>query len=115
MELADQKCVPCRGDVPRLTGAELREVAARLPGWKIVDEHHIERLFQFPDFVSALEFVRRVGAVAEEQGHHPDIHLTWGRVKISIYTHKIDGLTESDFVLGAKIEREFGPGATASR
>ena len=78
MELADQKCIPCKGDVPRLAGAELRQMAARLPGWKVVDEHHIERLFQFPDFVSALDFVRRVGAIAEEQGHHPDIHLTWG-------------------------------------
>lgn len=106
-DLADRQCVPCRGDVPKLGGAELQQLAARLPRWQVVEDHHLERKYKFPDFVSALAFVNRVGAVAEEQGHHPDIYLTWGKVKIKVFTHTLDGLSESDFVLGAKIERLF--------
>jgi len=88
-----------------LKGAELQAYAAQLPGWKVVDEHHVTRRFSFPDFKTALDFVGRVGAIAEEQGHHPDIRLTWGLVEVTIYTHKVDGLTESDFILAAKIDR----------
>ena len=73
-------------------------------GWEVVDKHHLARTFKTPDFVTALEFVNNVGAVAEQQGHHPDIHLSWGKVTIEIHTHKINGLTESDFVLAAKID-----------
>ncbi len=104
-DLADRKCVPCHGGVPRLTHGEMREMAARLPQWQVVDGHHIEREYTFKDFVSALDFVNRAGAIAEEQGHHPDIYLTWGKAKFQIYTHAVQGLAESDFVLGAKIER----------
>lgn len=104
--LANEKCVPCRGGVPALKGDELRELAGQLaPGWRVVDEHHLERDLKFPDFATALAYVNRVGALAEEEGHHPDLSLTWGKVGISIYTHKIDGLTRSDFVLAAKIDR----------
>ncbi len=70
-----------------------------------MDEHHLARTFPFPDFKTALDFVNRVGSVAEEQGHHPDILLGWGKAVITIWTHKVDGLTESDFVLAAKIDR----------
>jgi 4a-hydroxytetrahydrobiopterin dehydratase len=73
-------------------------------GWTVVEEHHIEKKFEFPDFRTGLEFVNRVGELAEEQGHHPDIFLAWGKVQITIWTHKIDGLTESDFILAAKID-----------
>jgi 4a-hydroxytetrahydrobiopterin dehydratase len=104
-ELASKQCVPCRGGVPKLRGEELRRLAIQVDGWKVVDEHHIAKSHKFPDFRKALEFVNRVGELAEEQGHHPDIFLAWGRVDITIWTHKIDGLTESDFILAAKIDR----------
>ena len=73
--------------------------------WNVIDEHHIVRSYKFPDFKSALDFVNRVGAIAEEQGHHPDIMLAWGKVEVTTWTHKVDGLTESDFILAAKIDR----------
>jgi 4a-hydroxytetrahydrobiopterin dehydratase len=104
-ELADKKCVPCRGGVPPLKGTDLDALKKQVPGWDVVKEHHLKKAFSFPDFQSALDFVNRVGAVAEEQGHHPDIFLAWGKVEITIWTHKIDGLTESDFILAAKIDR----------
>jgi 4a-hydroxytetrahydrobiopterin dehydratase len=107
--LADRGCVPCRGGVPPLAPEEVERLLAELNGgtgpWEVRDAHHITRTWTFPDFMSALDFTNAVGAEAEEQGHHPDIHLTWGRVRIDIWTHKIDGLTESDFVLAARIER----------
>lgn len=106
-KLAEKHCVPCRGGVPPLKGAELRGYAAEVAGWKVVDEHHLERSFTFPDFKSALDFVNRVGAIAEREGHHPDLYLTWGRVDVKTWTHKIDGLTESDFILAAKIDQEI--------
>jgi 4a-hydroxytetrahydrobiopterin dehydratase len=105
MSLANEKCVPCRGGVPALKGDELRVLAGELDGrWSVVEDHHLEREYAFPDFVSALAFTNRVGALAEEEGHHPDINLGWGKVKITIWTHKVDGLTRSDFILAAKID-----------
>jgi 4a-hydroxytetrahydrobiopterin dehydratase len=104
--LASEKCVPCRGGTPPLKGDELAALARELGnGWRVVDEHHLEKEFAFPDFAEALAFTNRVGALAEEEGHHPDIYLAWGKVRITIWTHKIDGLTRSDFVLAAKIQR----------
>lgn len=104
-ELADKKCVPCRGGVPPLKGNELEALHKSVPHWKVVNEHHIVREFKFPDFAKALEFVNKVGALAEEQGHHPDILLAWGKAEITLWTHKIDGLTESDFIMAAKFDR----------
>ena len=104
-DLARKACVPCRGGVPPLAGRELVDLQKALGGdWHAVDEHHLEKEFGFEDFRSALDFTNRVGELAEEQGHHPDIYLSWGRVRTQIWTHKIDGLTESDFVLAAKID-----------
>jgi 4a-hydroxytetrahydrobiopterin dehydratase len=103
--LADKNCVPCRGGVPRLTRENIAPLSAQLPTWEVVDHHHLQRTFSFANFREALDFTNAVGELAERQGHHPDIHLAWGKVKIEIWTHKIDGLTESDFVLDAKIER----------
>ncbi len=104
--LANEKCVPCRGGVPALKGEELSALARELDnGWRVVDEHHLEKEFAFPDFAQALAFTNRVGALAEEEGHHPDIYLAWGKVRVTIWTHKVDGLTRSDFVLAAKIDR----------
>ncbi len=105
MSLADQQCVPCRGGVPALKGAAIGSLHAQIPAWEVVNEHHLRREFRFPDFRTALDFVNRAGAVAEEQGHHPDLLLGWGKVEVTIFTHKVDGLTESDFVLAAKIDR----------
>ena len=104
-ELASKTCVPCRGGVPPLKGAELAALQKQVDGWNVVQEHHVTKTFTFPDFQKALDFVNKVGAVAEEQGHHPDIYLAWGKAEIKIWTHKIDGLTESDFILAAKIDQ----------
>ena len=104
-DLASKTCVPCRGGVPPLAGEELRQYEVQVPGWEVANGHHLHRGFKFPDFRSALAFVNQVGEVAEEQGHHPNIFLTWGKVEIDIWTHKIDGLTESDFILAAKMSK----------
>ncbi len=103
--LADKKCVPCKGGVPPLKGEELQRLSAQLPDWKVVEGHHLQRTFLFPDFRKALDFVNRAGEVAEDQGHHPDLALSWGSVEVKIFTHKIEGLTESDFILAAKIDQ----------
>src|SRR5271154_7464395 len=105
MSLADKVCIPCRGGVPALSGPELDALKGEVPGWAVVNEHHLHKAYRFPDFRTALDFVNRAGAIAEEQGHHPDLLLAWGKAEVTIYTHKIDGLTESDFVLAAKINR----------
>ena len=104
MSLATKTCVPCRGGVPALKGVDLQNFHQEIPRWNIAEEHHLARTFPFPDFKQALDFVNRVGAVAEEQGHHPDILLAWGKVEITLWTHKINGLTESDFIMAAKID-----------
>ncbi len=104
-DLASKTCVPCRGGTPPLAGKELDELARQVPQWKVVDGHHITRTFTFPDFRKALTFVNKVGELAEEQGHHPDILLAWGKAEITTWTHKINGLSEGDFILAAKIDR----------
>jgi 4a-hydroxytetrahydrobiopterin dehydratase len=105
MSLAEKHCVPCRGGVPPLQGDELAKLLAEVPGWQLIENHHIIKEFKFPDFKTALDFVNKVGAVAEQEGHHPDLYLSWGRVEVKTWTHKINGLTESDFILAAKIDR----------
>ena len=105
-ELAKKQCVPCRGGVAPLRGSALKDLLDELSGgWRVVDEHHLEKEYRFGDFAQALEFTNKVGNLAEQEGHHPDIHLAWGRVELKIWTHKIDGLTESDFILAAKADR----------
>ena len=104
-DLASKTCTPCRGGVPALAGTELEVLAKQVPQWKVVNGHHITRTFTFPDFKQALAFVNRAGEVAEQQGHHPDILLGWGKAEITTWTHKIDGLTESDFILAAKFDK----------
>lgn len=103
-DLAQKTCVPCRGGVPPLKDNELANLARQVRGWRVIDEHHISKSYDFSDFVGALKFVNEIGTVAEEQGHHPDILLRWGNVTVTTWTHKIDGLTESDFILAAKID-----------
>ncbi|MCA1630382.1 MAG: 4a-hydroxytetrahydrobiopterin dehydratase [Acidobacteria bacterium] len=111
-DLASRKCVPCHGGVPRLRGDELAEFASRVPAWEIVEEHHLRRRYKFSNFRDALAFVNRAGEVAENEGHHPDISFGWGYCDVTIYTHAIDGLSESDFILAAKIERLSDSGVT---
>jgi 4a-hydroxytetrahydrobiopterin dehydratase len=104
--LAEMECLPCKGGVPPLKGEDLARLARHLAGgWQIVDEHHLEREFKFKDFREALNFTNKVGGLAEDQNHHPDIYLAWGKVKLTLWTHKVDGLTESDFIFAAKVDR----------
>jgi len=105
--LAARHCRPCKGGVPPLKGEALSALASQLPDWKVLAEHHIAKTFPFPDYQRGLDFVNRVGALAEAEGHHPDLYLTWGKVEVKTYTHKINGLTENDFILAAKIDQEF--------
>jgi 4a-hydroxytetrahydrobiopterin dehydratase len=104
-DLADRTCVPCRGGIPPLTAKEIAPLLVQLDGWTAVDDHHLHRQFDFPDFISGLVFVNEIGRLAEEQGHHPDLFLSWGKVVVTLYTYKIGGLAEADFVLAAKIDR----------
>ncbi len=104
--LADRECVPCKGGVPPLEGVELEKFTAELgDDWIVSGGKRLEREFSFKNFREALHFTNAVGELAEEQGHHPDIYLAWGKVGISLWTHKINGLAEADFVLAAKIDR----------
>jgi 4a-hydroxytetrahydrobiopterin dehydratase len=104
-DLATRECIPCRGGVPPLTEEQIAKLIPELDGWQVVEEHHLSKSYKLPDFRAAQEFVNRVGELAEAQGHHPDICFGWGHCEITIWTHKIDGLTESDFILAAKIDR----------
>jgi len=104
-ELSSKQCVPCRGGVPPLKGPELAALQDQLSaGWTVVDGHHLEKEYRFQDFREALDFTNKIGEMAEEQDHHPALLLTWGAVKVTIWTHKIDGLTESDFIFAAKAD-----------
>ncbi len=104
--LEQQSCRPCRGGVEPLRGQALEDLRRRLgPGWEVKDGRRLEKDYTFDDFQQALQFVNQVGALAEAQGHHPDLHLGWGRVKVILWTHKIGGLHENDFILAAKIDR----------
>ncbi len=104
--LSEKECIPCKGGIPPLKGNELATLAKELNGgWQVMNEHHLEKEYKFKDFRDALAFVNKVGELAEAQGHHPDIYLAWGKARLTIWTHKIDGLTESDFVFAAKADR----------
>jgi 4a-hydroxytetrahydrobiopterin dehydratase len=108
MSLAEKHCVPCHGGVPALKGEELEKMRGQVSGWQVVEQHHLTKSFSFPDFRTALNFVNQVGEIAETEGHHPDLFLAWGKVDVKIWTHKVDGLTESDFILAAKIDHAKG-------
>ena len=105
--LADRTCVPCRGGVPPLTAAQIAPLLAQVEAWNVVDEHHLEKTYRVENFTRALALVNQIGAIAEQQNHHPDLFLAWGRVGVKIWTHKINGLTESDFIFAAKCDRAF--------
>ena len=104
-KLTNRVCVPCKGGIPPLKGKKLKTLQNQLGNdWNVIDEHHLEKEWKLNDFQTALDITNRIGSLAEEQGHHPDIYLTWGKVGIKLWTHKIDGLTDSDFILAAKID-----------
>ncbi|MBA3239536.1 MAG: 4a-hydroxytetrahydrobiopterin dehydratase [Parachlamydiaceae bacterium] len=104
-DLSKKHCVPCRGGVPPLKGRELENLLKELGnGWRVMSEHHLEKKYLFSDFKRGLAFTSRIGGIAEQEGHHPDILLTYGHVIVTLWTHKIDGLTESDFILAAKCD-----------
>ncbi len=110
MDLASKQCVPCRGGVPPLEGDQIRELRDQLgEGWGVIAEHHLRKEFKLKDFAGALAYVNRIGEMAEQQGHHPDIYLAWGKVRVEVWTHKIDGLTESDFIFAAKADELLDP------
>ena len=102
--LASRNCVPCHGGVPRLKGDEIEKLSGQLRGWEVVAEHHLQKRYAFLNFREALSFVNRASAVAEREGHHPDISFGWGYAELKIWTHAIDGLSESDFILAARID-----------
>jgi 4a-hydroxytetrahydrobiopterin dehydratase len=105
-DLSKKKCVPCKGGIPPLKGEALIQLHKQLSdGWKVIDEHHLEKEYPFKNFKEALAFTNKVGALAEEEGHHPDLLLSYGKVVIQLWTHKINGLTESDFILAAKCDQ----------
>lgn len=105
-DLTQRTCEPCRGGVAPLSPDEAATYLSQLDGWSILDDDHLVKDYAFADFATALAFANRVGAIAEREGHHPDVHLAWGRVRIETWTHKIDGLSPSDFILAAKIDAE---------
>ena len=104
-DLASRECIPCRGDIPPLEGEELATLYQELGGgWELIDDHHLIKTYRFPNFQQALDFTNRIGALAEEVNHHPNICLGWGRVEVELWTHKIDGLAEADFVWAARAD-----------
>ena len=112
MSLADNQCVPCRGGVPPLEETRVQELLGQLDkGWGLNADGHIERMYEFKNFAEALDFVNQVGTIAEDEGHHPDLYLAWGKCKVEIWTHKIKGLSESDFFLAAKADRAYSSNA----
>ena len=111
--LAERECIPCKGGTPPLEPSKIDELLAQLDGWSIEQEYHLTRSVKLLNFAAALELTNRIGAIAEQQNHHPDIHLAWGLVGVEIWTHKIKGLTESDFIFAAKVDAavtEFNAG-----
>ena len=104
MNLANKRCIPCEGGVVPIKGKLLNKYLKEVKGWKAVKQHHLEKEFKFKNFKEALKFVNKVGSIAEKENHHPNIYFTWGKVRISIWTHAIDGLSENDFILAAKID-----------
>jgi len=104
MDLSKKTCTPCLKGTPPLKGEKLDQLHKLLNGWKVIEEHHLEKEYKFPNFKEALSFTNRIGEIAEKEGHHPDIYLSYGKVKVVLWTHKINGLSESDFILAAKCD-----------
>ncbi len=105
MKLSSKKCTPCQGGIPPFNLEQINEYKKKIDkDWKVINNHHLEKEFKFKDFKTALDFTNKIGKLAEKEGHHPDIYLAWGKVKVITYTHKINGLHVNDFILAAKID-----------
>lgn len=103
--LAKSQCLPCKGGIEPLNSSAINNFLQQLSdGWRVIDAHHLEKEYKFKNFSEALEFVNKVGCLAESLGHHPDIYLAWGKVKLTMWTHKIDGLHDNDFIFAAKVD-----------
>lgn len=102
--LARKKCVPCHGGTPTLRPEEIARLQPEVPAWR-VEEGRLRRAFRFEDFAGPMRFANRIAEIAEAEGHHPDLHVHWGRLEVEITTHAVKGLTENDFILAAKIDR----------
>ena len=108
VDLTEQKCKPCSGNTPKLGGEELQDYYSRLSeGWDLVDNHHLRKSYDFENFKQALDFTNKIGEMSEEEGHHPDIELTWGEVTVTVYTHAIDGLSDNDFIWASKADELY--------
>ena len=112
--LSDQTCVPCKGGVPPLNAAEIAPLLVQRDGWEVEHDKRLHRTYAVKNFAQALALANRIGEIAEEQAHHPDLHVAWGRVGVEVWTHKIDGLTESDFVFAAKCDRAYAADRAAA-
>lgn len=107
-DLAQKKCTPCEKGGQPLKGKELDEYKQQLPpGWKVVDDHHLERVYKTEKYHGAVELANKLAKIADEEDHHPEIMFTWGKVEVSIYTHAVGGLSENDFIYAAKAERAY--------
>jgi len=106
--LADRTCIPCKGGTPPLTHDQIAPLLAQLEGWQVEGDKKLIKSFKVKNFLEAVDFVNRITPVAEAENHHPDLYVRWGEVRVDLWTHKINGLTESDFVLAAKAEKAFG-------
>lgn len=104
MRLAEKECAPCKGGIPPLRGAELKHYLDQVEGWGLVDEHHITKSYTFDSFKEAMDFANKVAELAEQQSHHPVFHINFKKVTLDLYTHKIGGLAEADFVFAAKVD-----------
>lgn len=107
MSLSEKTCIPCRGGVPPLTHQEIQPLLAELKDWQVKDDQRLLKTVKLEDFAESLSLANKIGAIAEEQGHHPDLLVRWGELGIELWTHKINGLTESDFILAAKIDKSI--------
>ena len=107
--LSEKNCESCRTGTPTLEPKMQQDLLNQLDGWEIIEKHHLKKTYHFSDFVSALDWVNKLGGVAEREGHHPDVYLSWGKVELDLWTHKVNGLTESDFILAAKLDAAESP------
>ena len=102
-----KKCIPCESGTPPLSGEKVSFFINQVPGWDVIEGKHIYKSFKFRNFADGLDFVNTIGRIAEMEGHHPDIELSWGKVGIKLFTHKINGLSDNDFIMAAKINAAY--------
>ena len=102
--LSVKECVPCQGGVPTLSSADIAKYCEEIPSWRVIDNHHLSKSFKFEDYRETIAFVNKLADLAERVGHHPAIYVTYGEARVDIWTHKVNGLTENDFVLAAKTD-----------